>query len=186
MWYTISIRLNIFMRETPDKSEQLFLKLYDTYQHAIFRHSYFRVYNHELAKDLTQDTFMNVWDYMSKGNMVKNPKALLYKIATNSIIDHTRKKKEQSLDRMEKDGFQPVAPHVLEKTIDSDIAMAKLMDILNTLDDIYREAFLLRYVEGLKPKEIAILTEESVNVISVRISRAKRQVTRILNTKNIV
>jgi len=60
------------------------------------------------------------------------------------------------------------------------------MDILDTLDDIYQEAFLLRYVEGLKPKEIAILTEESVNVISVRISRAKRQVTRILNTKNIV
>lgn len=39
----------------------------------------------------------------------------------------------------------------------------------------YREVLLLRYVDGLAPREIAQLTGESANVISVRIHRARRQ-----------
>ena len=64
----------------------------------------------------------------------------------------------------------------MEETVDGNMSMAHLREVLDTLEDIYHEAFVLRYIEGLKPKEIAEITGETVNVISVRINRAKRQV----------
>ena len=33
--------------------------------------------------------------------------------------------------------------------------METLMQVLDTLEEIYREPFLLRFIQGLKPKEIA-------------------------------
>ncbi len=164
------------MAATQEDIEQLFITLYDTYQNAIFRHCYFRVYHREIAKELAQEAFMKVWDYMQKGNTLEHPKTFLYTIATNTIIDYRRRKKEQSLDQLQDAGFQIADEEHIEKTVDEHIAMKHLRDVLDTLEDIYHEAFVLRYIEGLKPKEIAEITGETVNVISVRINRAKRQV----------
>ncbi|HCM53661.1 MAG TPA: hypothetical protein DIS59_01790, partial [Candidatus Magasanikbacteria bacterium] len=83
---------------------------------------------------------------------------------------------EQSLEQLQDTGFQIADTDRMEETVDGNMAMAHLREVLDTLEDIYREAFLLRYIEGLKPKEIAVMTGETVNVISVRITRAKRQV----------
>jgi len=156
--------------------EQKFISAYDTYQNAIFRHCFFRVFERELARDLTQETFIKTWDYIQQGKEVKNMQAFLYKTATNLIIDYVRKKKEQSLDAMTDAGFQPSNTRDELGVLDAKMEVEELMNILDTLDDMYREPFLLRFVEGLKPKEIALVLNEDVNVISVRITRAKRQV----------
>ena len=80
--------------------EQKFLKAYDEYSDAIFRHCYFRVSDREKAKDLTQDTFTKTWEYVLKNGEVTDLRAFLYKVANNLIIDTYRKKKEDSLDDM--------------------------------------------------------------------------------------
>ncbi|PIR75568.1 MAG: hypothetical protein CO030_02145 [Candidatus Magasanikbacteria bacterium CG_4_9_14_0_2_um_filter_42_11] len=164
------------MAATQEDIEQRFMTLYDTYQDAIFRHCYFRVYHREIAKELAQEAFMKVWDYLQKGNTLEHPKAFLYKIATNTVIDYRRRKKEDSLEQLQDTGFQPAGNERIEDATDSKMDVDALMTVLDTLEDIYCEAFLLRYIEGLKPKEIAVMTGETVNVISVRITRAKRQV----------
>jgi len=43
--------------------------------------------------------------------------------------------------------------------------------LVATLPDVYREVLVLRFVDGLGPKEISALVEESENVVSVRIHR---------------
>lgn len=165
------------MKEDVKKHvEKEFLKIYDRYFDAIFRHCYFRVFDRELAKDLTQETFMKLWDYVCKGNTVENTQAFLYKTATNIIIDLKRKKKEQSLEALEADGFQPHTTHNEVDVLHTRLEVQKLMKIINLLEEEYREPFLLRFIEELKPKEIAEMLGESVNVISVRITRAKQQV----------
>src|ERR1043165_1036473 len=78
--------------------EKEFLDAYKQHADAIFRHCYFRVYNKDLAEDLTQDTFIKTWKYISEGKEIKNIKAFLYKVAVNLIIDHSRKKTALVLD----------------------------------------------------------------------------------------
>lgn len=56
---------------------------------AIF---WYRVSDRELAKDLTQETFVKVWEYMVSGKVIEKLKPFLYRVATNLIIDNARKK----------------------------------------------------------------------------------------------
>jgi RNA polymerase sigma-70 factor (ECF subfamily) len=155
----------------PNAIEQEFIKTYDQFADAIFRHCVFRVSDREKAKDLAQGTFVRLWDYMSQGKEIENTRAFLYRIANNLIIDEYRKRKDDSLDRMRDDegfdiGFEP--RHDIETKDD----YARAQSLLDRLPDKYREAIVMRHVDGLSVKDIAHLTHETENVISVRIHRA--------------
>jgi len=47
----------------------------------------------------------------------------------------------------------------------------KAFELMVELPDVYKEVLILRFVDGLGPKEMSALTEEKENVISVRIHR---------------
>lgn len=161
------------------KHEQQFLKFYDKYADAIFRHCYFRVFSRDKAKDLSQEAFMKLWKYMVNDKKIDYPQALLFKIATNLIIDYHRKKKESSLDKLREEGFQPAEDPRDQIAINLDADA--VVNTMGQLNDHHREVLLLRYVQGFKPKEIADMLGLTQNVISVRITRAKIQLRRILN-----
>ncbi len=87
--------------------EDIFIKAYDDHSDAIFRHCYFRVFERERAKELTQEVFIKTWEYLRNGQEVKNLRAFLYRVANNLVIDESRKKKANSLEAMQEQGFDP-------------------------------------------------------------------------------
>jgi RNA polymerase sigma-70 factor, ECF subfamily len=150
--------------------EEEFLQAYDAYSDAIFRHCYYRLFDRERAKDVMQDTFVRTWEYLQKGEKVDNIRALLYRIANNLIIDFVRKKKETSLDAMQEEGFDPATDDDMSRTAER-LDGAQAIEALQQLDDVHREVLVLRYVNGLQPAEIAEITGETANTVSVRIHR---------------
>ena len=149
--------------------EQSFLKLYDEFAGPIFRHCYFRVSLRETAEDLTQESFMRVWNYLAKGKTVENPKAFLYHVAGNLIIDYYRKKKETSLDMLAEEGFNPTGDDA--SLIINNAEGQHTLSFIAKLEPIYREVLTMRYVDNLSLSEIAEIVGESENVVSVRIHR---------------
>lgn len=153
---------------------QLLSDAYEQYADAIFRHCYFRVFSRERGKELMQETFLRTWQYLSEGKTVDNMRAFLYRIANNLIIDESRKKRESSLEALQEAGFDPPGE-------DGNVKASKLLEeqrILETLaklDPPYREVFVMRHIDGLKPAEIASMLGESANTISVRLHRATEQ-----------
>ena len=161
--------------------EEQFLKAYDEYADAIFRHCFFRVgKDRDRAHDLTQDVFMKTWQYMAKGNEVENIRALLYRIANNAIIDWYRKKKESSLDVLLEVGFEP-SQEKTERMIDT-LDGERLLVFLDALEEPYQTAVRMRYMDELGPKEIAEIIEETENVISVRIHRGIKKLQEMIET----
>lgn len=158
---------------TTTSLEQEFLEAYDLYSDAIFRHCYFRVFDRERGKDLMQEVFMRAWEYINKGEKVLNMRAFLYRIANNLIVDESRKKKEASLDKLQEEGFDPG----LDETgkINSRIEHSRVVNTLQHLDDNYRDILVMRYMNDLSPSEIAEVTGESANTVSVRIYRGLKQ-----------
>ena len=63
-----------------------FSKIFDKYSDELLRFAISRVTNQEVAKDLVQETFIKLWDYTGKGNVVKEPRAFLYTVIKNKII----------------------------------------------------------------------------------------------------
>ncbi len=171
-----SKRGNNVVGNSAGDQEARFLKAFDDYSDALFRHASFRLSDREKAIDVVSDTFAKAWTYVRDGHEIGNFKPFLYKVLNNLIIDEYRKRKEASLDAMfEAEGVDEgtfvdlVGDDVesLINTLDGKQALASLGE----LPDVYREVIILRFVDQLRPKEIADLIEESENVVSVRIHR---------------
>lgn len=168
---------------TGTNMEKEFLAAYEQYQEAIFKHCYFRVFERELAKELAQETFMRAWQYLADGKTVENLRAFLYRIANNLVIDVSRKKKEASLETMQENGFEP-ATQVSLDAISDQLDLSKVRKLISELEPMYRDVLIMRYLDGLPPKEIAQAIGETTNVVSVRIHRGVEQLKKLL--KNYV
>lgn len=156
--------------------ETRFLKAFEEYNDALFRHALLRISNREKAIDLVHDTFTKVWSYIREGYEIDSFRPFLYKVLNNLIIDEYRKRKESSLDALLEiegvdegsfDELSESSVEILAATIDG----RKAFELLEELPDQYREVLIYRFVDQLGPKEISVLTEESENVVSVRIHR---------------
>ncbi len=152
------------------KLESEFLAAYDAHSDALFRHCLIRVRDREIAKDIVQETFSRTWVYLSEGKKVDYIRAFLYRVANNLIVDGARKKKSSSLDTMmDDDGFEPVDESIRDF---AEVPQAReAMKMLEGLDEIYRTAITMRYVEEMSPREISAQLGVSENVVSVRIHR---------------
>jgi RNA polymerase sigma-70 factor (ECF subfamily) len=162
------------------KPEEDFLAAFEDHSDALFRHCLVRVRDRELAKDIVQETFTKTWDYLAKGKQVEHLRAFLYRVANNLIVDSSRRKRSSSLDHlMEEDGFEVEDENVRDP---ADIPDARLaMKLLDTLDEIYRVVVVMRFIDGLSPKEIARTLNVSENVVSVRLYRGIERLKSIVN-----
>lgn len=152
-----------------DSLYKQFNAAYDAYADAIFRHIYFRISDRERALELTQEVFSGFWKQLQAGTHITNIQAFLYRSAHNAFVNELRDRKLTiSLESLMQTGFDIPSPAVDAE----ELAIQKeIVEKIKEIDDPYREALLLRYVDGLQVKEIAALTEESENTVSVRIKR---------------
>lgn len=156
-----------------NKTERQFLELYERYADAVYRHCYFRVSDKEAAEDIAHETFARMWEYAAEGNQADNPKALLYRIAGNLVIDHYRRKKAVSLEVLQEEGFDPRGSD--EESVTGEAEGSEALALLAHLPEKDRAVVAMRYIDGLSVSEIAKLTDETPNVISVRIHRAVKK-----------
>lgn len=169
--------LNISSK-SPDitSQEQEFLKAFDEYSDALFRHAIYRLSDRERAIELVHDTYIKVWAYVRSGKEVSSYRPFLYKILGNLIIDEYRKKKDVSLDDiLGDDGAGERYHEELHEGSLEELTFAldakKVLEHLPHIAEQYREAVTLRFIDGLGPKEISSLVEVSENVVSLRIHR---------------
>ena len=157
------------------KTNEHFIKAYDEFSDAIFRHCFFKLSDRELAKDVLQDVFMRTWEYMSQKGEIKNIKAFLYQVANNLIIDQYRKRKYNlSLEEMKETGFDVPSKEKRDAYFSAEVR--NIMEIIKKLDPIYKDVLFFRYVDDLSPKDIAEILNESENVISVRLNRGIKKI----------
>ncbi len=156
--------------------EERFLKAYEEYGDALFRHAAMRISDREKAIDIVHDTFTKVWSYVRGGHEIDSYRPFLYKVLNNLIIDTYRKQREASLDALlEREGVSEGSFDELSEDTTEALAATidgrQAFDLIGTLPDAYREVLLLRFIDELGPREIGVLIEETENVVSVRIHR---------------
>lgn len=156
--------------------EGRFLEAFDEFSDALFRHAMFRLSDREKAIDVVHDTFTKVWTYVRDGHDITSYKPFLYKVLNNLIIDEYRKRKEASLDAIfevegvDESNFAELMQDDVESLVNQ-LDGKQAIALVEELPEQYKEVIIMRYVDGLRPKEISVLVEESENVVSVRIHR---------------
>ena len=170
-----------------------FEEAYTRYNDELFRHCYLRVSDRERAVELTQEAFLRTWDYIEKGKEVQEFRPFLYRTLKNLIIDEYRKMKTQSLEKMVEDTeggsiealLPPDESNTLEAAIDR-FEGTRALEALKLLPDAYKEVLILRYVDGLSPKEIAQALDENENAVSVRVHRGLKKLKDLLEPDTTV
>lgn len=170
-------------------TEEEFVTYYDSYSRALFQHCYLRVYDWEYAKDLVQDIYLRAWNHLQQGNEVIYMRAFLYRIANNLIIDGARRRKRRggdpySIDVMVEEGWEPHdnAHRQVEFVAEASVAF----QALRRLDKQYQQVILMRYVDGLEPKDIADRLGESANAISIRLHRGIKKLRDLLEINETI
>ncbi len=153
-------------------SEQ-FKAIYLAELDAIYRFCLMRTSDVEVARDFSQDVFLRFWKALKEKQIIQNPRSFLYTVARNIVIDGYRKKKTLSLDFIlgEAGDDKSFVASTSADTIETECEANRVIKGMSLLEEPYRKALYMRYVEGMKPREIAAVLNESANVISVRISR---------------
>ncbi len=94
---------------------------------------------------------------------------MLYRTASNLIIDRYRKKQTVSLDLLQETGFDP-EDDTHEHVIDGPDAKFALT-LVSQLPEPFQQAVYLRYVDGLELSEIAEISGVSTGTVAVRVHR---------------
>jgi RNA polymerase sigma-70 factor (ECF subfamily) len=155
-----------------DTQEQVFIESFASYGDAIFRFCMVKVSSRELAEDMTQEVFTRYWQYVREGKEMTNTRSFLYTIANNMAKDWYKKKKSDSLDEKMESGQVPKDTNASPEEV---AVYQEVLAAMNDLEEKDAQVLLLKFVEGLDPKDIAKVLGETANTISVRINRATKR-----------
>jgi len=172
--------------------QSCFEQLIHRHKNKVFAYISLYIRDQALAEDLFQDTFMKVIQSVRAGKYQDNGKFISWvmRIAHNLIIDHFRRIKQMntiSNDDYESDLFN--SKKLSEATIEDDIIKRQIhQDIrkmIAQLPEDQREVVILRHYAGLSFKEIAELTEVSINTALGRMRYALINMRKIMEEKKI-
>jgi RNA polymerase sigma-70 factor (ECF subfamily) len=161
-----------------DVAEQRFTNAYHDYADALFRHCYFRIGDRERGKELMQEAFTKAWEYAAKGNVIEDIKSFLYRTANNLIVDQLRRKKlrtETSFEDMQEAGFDIASDEDATRLVKKKFTEQQMVTVINQIDEPYRTAVVMRYIDDMQPAEIAEALDESTTAVSSRISRGLKK-----------
>jgi len=153
-----------------------FEELYNHYLPRIYGFLLNRTGQKELAEDLTSEVFAKALANLGKYNDRGAPfAAWLFRIARNSLIDWSRKKKEILTDAVE--SYEPAPEHVsvgAEARLAQDERKALLRKTMEHLPEKYQTVLSLKFFEELSNDEIAEIVGCQKNAVAVRVHRALR------------
>jgi len=163
---------------TAEQKKEQFINAYNEYSDEIFRYCFYRVYDREKARELSQETFMKVWKYLQEKD-IEQYRAFLYKTAYHLIVDNSRNTKEGSLDTMMESGFDVVDHKKCNRQDYIDVMAVK--HEIEKLDEVSREIVQLRFFADLPLRDIGHMIGESENHVAVKLHRALKKLKINLN-----
>jgi RNA polymerase sigma factor (sigma-70 family) len=175
------------------KGEQsCFEQLIHRHKNKVFAYINLYIRDEALAEDIFQDTFLKVFQSVKAGKYSDNGKFISWvmRIAHNLIIDHFRRIKQMntiSNDNYESDIFNSkrfaedsIEDNIIKKQIHQDIRK-----MISNLPDDQKEVVILRHYAGLSFKEIADITDVSINTALGRMRYALINLRKIMDEKKI-
>lgn len=176
-----------------DGNNEAFDVLLKRHESKIYSYIYYIIKDRDKADDIFQETFVKAIMTIRQGRYTGNGKffSWISRIAHNLIIDSYRQEKIENNINNEDDTLDifnrkelsegNVEDHIIQSQINSDIRR-----LVEALPDNQREVVKLRYYKNLSFKEIADVTNVSINTALGRMRYAILNIRRMAEQYNIV
>ena len=173
-------------------NQSCFEEIINRHKNKVFAYISLYIRDQALAEDIFQDTFLKVIQSVKAGKYYDNGKFLSWvmRIAHNLIIDHFRRLKQMntmSNDDFESDLFnsRKLSDSTIEDTLIRVQIRKDVRRLIDQLPDDQREVVILRHYSGLSFKEIADLTDVSINTALGRMRYALINMRKIMQEKQL-
>jgi RNA polymerase sigma-70 factor (ECF subfamily) len=167
-------------------NQSAFKSLLNTYWRDVYNFLYEKIKNEDEAEDIAIKAFAKAFDKLDSYNKKYTFKTWLITIAKNIYIDHLRKQKTVfiSLNHSDSSNFDVLdeSPSV-EDTIITEQNLAVLLQNIKKIKPNYQEVIQLRYFQEMSVKEIAMVLNEPLSTIKVKLLRARKLLAEILKEK---
>lgn len=130
-------------------------RLYETHVQSIYHYTYMLVGKKELAEDLTHDTFVKAYKSKQYIQSPEEQKKWLYTIARNTVYDHFKRAKLIQFISFHFKEERAATAYEPEEWLVKDEENYELYEALGKLSLDYRQAIVLRKIEGYSVKQAA-------------------------------
>lgn len=157
--------------------------LVQRHQAPLVRYLMHMVSNPADAEDVAQEALIRAYKALKDFRGQSAFKTWLYQIATNAARTHLDKRRQRREDQAadgEREDLEVGSGEQVERRI---VAHDQLRRALAQLPDEWREAVLLRDIEGLEYREIAAALQIPIGTVESRIFRGRQRLKQIVTSK---
>ena len=144
--------------------------------------------NREDVEDILQDIFIKCFVNINSFDIDQKFSPWIYRIAHNEAVNLLKKNsgKPFNFDIFGETFFiHPKAKEDSESETEREILKGHLDEILNDLDQKYKEIIVLYFYEDMSYKDISDVLKIPISLVGVRIQRGKEQIKKILKEKGM-
>lgn len=161
------------LKAVGEGNRKAFRDLYNLYETKVYNTALSYVQSVHDAEEVTQDVFTNIFRSAAKFQGASTVSTWIYRITVNVSLNYIKKKKRRSflsLGSVETDKPDFEHPGVLLENKEK----AKLLfQVIDTLPEKQKTAFILSYIEDLPRAEVAEIMEISLKAVESLLQRGK-------------
>ncbi|MBD7913243.1 RNA polymerase sigma factor [Clostridium cibarium] len=157
-------------------SDELIIKIFQEKMNLIYKYLMKLGCSSENAEDIVQDTFYKALKYMD-GIDEDKLSSWLFKVAINKYYDLCRKNNRHVHLSIDEEIFKErlTDSRLVEDFILDLEKKEEILNILNSVNDIYKNLLFFKYDMGLSYKEIGELLDINENTVKTYLFRAREQ-----------
>jgi RNA polymerase sigma-70 factor, ECF subfamily len=171
------------------QDHEAFGQLIDRHASVIVNLAYRMVGNRAEAEDLAQEAFLAAFKALSTFRADSKFSTWLYRIASNKCKDWLRAKRpgmgQQDVDIDEVLDSHVAEEQTPERLLSQQQVALELEQAIQRLPPLYREAFVLKHVEGLSYEEMAEILGVNGDTLKMRVYKGRLQLSRELASLNL-
>ena len=180
-----SLEEKALLKKIINRDEKALFFIYRKYQPSIFNYVKSQINSYQLAEELTQDIFLDFIEALRDFRFQSSLKTFLFSIARHKIVDQIRKKKIKNIlfSRLPSYVVEGLKVFFIDEEIDKRELREKINKILNMLPNDYQVILRLKYMEGIKIKEIAGILKMNFKATESLLFRARKNFIKIFNNE---
>jgi RNA polymerase sigma-70 factor (ECF subfamily) len=163
------------------RKEEGFRKLMTLYKDDLVNYAYRFLGSYDDAVDVAQETFIKVYRFIETFQRGARFGTWLFAIARNvalSMLEDRKRRGTVPLTHTDDEGEDveldiPDVHYVPDRSVDSTIVAQRIQEALMKVPPVFREAVVLRDIEGLTYEEIAEVCNVELGTVKSRINRGR-------------
>lgn len=156
-----------------------FEMLYREYRDTVYGYLYYMCREEELARDLSQETFLKIFQGMRKYRGECSEKTWCLTIARNTFLSYARKKQPMLLGEEILEAEEDAEANRPEEQVIRQEKIKSIRDVLAKLSEDERTILLLRDYEGISYEEIARILNITESNVKVKLHRIRQKYRRL-------